>query len=104
MIQDNPSKVATTRTWVSGGNVATGWLGSEARMYLERNGTTSLCGTSGMSYNPWATSSYSMSWLRESGWRGGPGYYFSAGKSGCWTGNGYDYYWSLRSPNLYLLS
>lgn len=103
-IQDNPSKVASTRTWVSSGTAATGWIGSEARMYVERNGTTSLCGTSGMVYNPWATSSYTMSWLKESGCCGGAGYYFSAGKSGRWNGSGYSYYWSFRSPNLYLLA
>lgn len=104
VIQDNPSKVSTTRTWVSGGSAPTGWIGSEARMYSDRGGVVALCGTSGMIKSPWATSSYSAQWLKESGWCGGAGYYFTGGKSGCWNGNGYDYYWSLRTPDLYLLS
>lgn len=44
VISNSPIKLSSTRTWVSGGSAPTGWIGSEARMYSDRNGTVALCG------------------------------------------------------------
>jgi len=87
---------ASTGTWTDNNqNVPSGWIGSEGRM-VKSNGA--LCATTGMLYMPGAGSGWNVATNTICG----HGYYFSQGKSAGWNGNGYNYYYTFRTPNLYL--
>ena len=91
------SDAGYTTTWVSGNtNAPSGWIGSEGRLFTSSG---ALCHTSGMQY----TSGPSVSWAVP-GFKGGcaAGYFYSYGKSATWNGNGYGYYYTFRSPNIYM--
>lgn len=76
-------------TWVNTGNAH---MGSDALLFLS-NGA--LCLDAGMKY------AYS-SVISDVQWPNcGSGYYYTQGKSAGWNGNGYDYHWMFRTPNMW---
>jgi hypothetical protein len=96
-IADAVNNTGWTDTWVSGTTkVSSGWIGSEARLFRD---TGALCKASGMGYNPAAATTYSRSVYNTSC---PADYYYAYGKSAAWNGNGYTYYYTLRTPNIYM--
>lgn len=92
---------ATTDTWTSK-VLPTGYIGSEARLYLESG---ALCRTSGMYYIPQSGSGWSKTtWRTSPTTCGGAGNYYSRGKSAAWNdpGGPYSYYWAFSTPYLYI--
>lgn len=83
----------TTVQTESSTSVPTGYMGAQARLF-DSSGT--LIEYSNMTYNDSPTSI--MSTLAYTINR--PGTYYSHGISAAYTGNGYDYYYTFKSPYL----
>ena len=93
----NTSDAGYTTTWVSGTkNAATGWIGSEGRLFTSSG---ALCRTSGMKYADGPAVSLTIPAVKGSC---AAGYFYSYGKSATWNGNGYGYYYTFRTPNIYM--
>lgn len=93
---------ADTTTYASS-TVPASYMGSEARV-MYSNG--SLCKTSGMTYTNRRLSSYRQTVLYGGSadvGACGDGYFFSKDKSAVWKGNGYSYYFTLRTVNIYMV-
>jgi hypothetical protein len=90
----SPSDWAGTTVYTTGGeNVGAGWMAADARKF--KNG--SLCDETGYLYN-----SISTNWeepIAEAR-ACGSGTYYSYGLIAVWNGNGYNYYYSQKSPSL----
>lgn len=77
----------------NGGTVPTGYMGALARLYKG----SALCKSNGYSYNNGAASGISES---TGGSNCGSGTYYSYGASAAYNGNGYNYVYTFKSPNL----
>lgn len=95
-LDTGPQTIAFTRTWTNK-TVAIGRIGSEGRLYRQSG---ALCKTDGMIYNFQPASTLRAGTSKGSAC--GSGYFYSYGKSATWTGSGYKYYWTYRTPNEYV--
>lgn len=78
-------------------------MGSEPRL-LYSNGA--LCETGGMSYSGSSLYFYRRTLLYGGSadvGQCGDGYFYAKGKSAVWNGNGYSYYWTFRTINVYMI-
>ncbi|WAH99157.1 hypothetical protein [Arthrobacter sp. MMS18-M83] len=88
-------------TWIytaDGHYAPMGYLGADARSFLD-DGTTNppMCADHGYHYNTSSTPQFNDDLLIPCGL----GYYFSWGVTATYNGNGYDYYYTNKSPNIY---
>lgn len=92
-----------TTTYASRSGVPDGWMGAEARL-LYSNGA--LCETSGMGYSNGGRYYYRRTAVyggRDDSGQCGDGYFYARGKSAVWNGNGYSYYYTNRTINVYMI-
>lgn len=88
---DSSPDLASTFVSVQGGPAPAGWLGSQARTFLE-NGA--FCGEGSFYYSSSATSTTSS----NLGMGCGAQRYFSWGVTKGWNGNGYNTVYTFRTP------
>lgn len=75
------------------GSSPAGWMEAEARVFIS---TGAMCSTSGMIPAPSAGSTWAAHKQNTCGY----GLRYSYGKSAAYNGNGYNYYYTFKSPNI----